>query len=469
MHVFFSGIGGVGISPLASIAKQLGHEVSGSDKQHSQYLDSLKAQGISELFVGQSVEQIDALHAKKPIDWYVYSSAVKEENPELVYARSKGIKVSKRGEFINHVIKEKRLKLIAIAGTHGKTTTTAMVAWLFKQLDVPISYLVGTKVSFGDMGQYEDKSEYFVYECDEFDRNFLAFEPYIGVISGVSWDHHEIYPTREDYKKAFREFISHSKWTILWQDDAEYLGLAETGSISVQDSSNIQIQHINLRGKYNRLDGWLAIQAIHEVTNTPIEQLVKLIAGFPALHRRMEEIVPGLYSDEAHTPDKIRGAMSVALETSSSNQRRQSLTDGKEQASTASESYQKAYGERGAEKVTKSDAKRTPSGNVVVVYEPLTNRRQHHMINDYGDCFKGAKKVYWIPSYLAREDPKDRIIPPAELISHLADPSIAEAAKRDEKLKSVIAKHLKNGDTVVAMAGGGGDSLDEWARENFKK
>ena len=105
--------------------------------------------------------------------------------------------------------------------------------------------------------------------------------------------------------------------------------------------------------------------------------------------------------------------------------------------------------------------------NVVVVYEPLTNRRQHYMIDDYKDCFAGASQIYWIPSYLAREDPGQRIIPPEELISHLSDPSIAIPMERDDRLKATIQKHLDAGDMVVGMAGGGGDSLDEWLRANF--
>ena len=90
------------------------------------------------------------------------------------------------------------------------------------------------------------------------------------------------------------------------------------------------------------------------------------------------------------------------------------------------------------------------------------------MIDDYKDCFNGASKVYWIPSYLAREDPNQRIIPPAEMISHLSDPSIAEPMKRNDELKKTIQKHLNEGAIVVGMAGGGGDSLDEWLRQEFK-
>ncbi len=430
MHVYFSGIGGTAIGPLAMIAKQAGYEVSGSDKQDSQYIEYLRNKGLNNIHIGQSKEQIAKVHSEKPIDWFVYTSALPLENPdadELKFCTEQNIKTSKRDEFINQILTDKKLKLIAVAGTHGKTTTTAMLVWLFKELGQPLSYSVGAKISFGGMGAYKKLSEYFVYECDEFDRNFLAFKPYLSLISGVSWDHHEIFPTREDYQQAFKEFISQSKWTFLWQDDADYLGLNQADNVSIQDAANLQIQHINLRGKYNRLDGWLAILAVHEVTNTPIKKLIELMSKFPGLQRRMEEIVPGLYSDYAHTPEKIRGAMSVALEMAAHKNQ-----------------------------------------NVVVVYEPLTNRRQHHMMDDYGNCFDGAKKVYWIPSYLAREDPKDRIIPPEELIMHLSDPSIAESLERDDKLIAVIEKHLKAGDMVVAMAGGGGDSLDEWVRKEFK-
>lgn len=429
MHIFFSGIGGTAIGPLALIAKQAGYQVSGSDKQPSQYVDYLKKKGVESIHLGQSYEQIKSLHDHKPIDWLIYSSAVEKENPkhpELEFARSQNIKLSKRDELLNLILHDKNLKMVAVAGTHGKTTTTAMAIWLFKQLSVPVSYSVGAKISFGDMGHYEPGSEYFVYECDEFDRNFLAFEPYLSLITGVSWDHHEIFPTREDYQQAFAEFISQSDRTILWQDDYEYLSLIPDNSLSVQEPGNIQINSITLPGLYTRLDAWLAIQAVHELTKQPVDKLVKHMNDFPGLQRRMEKIVPCLYSDYAHTPEKIRGAMSVALEMASKK-----------------------------------------AQEVVVIYEPLTNRRQHYMLNDYGDCFSGAKKVYWVPSYLAREDPLQRIIPPEELISHLADPNLAEARERDASLRQTIQEHLDAGDMVVAMAGGGGNSLDEWVRSSF--
>jgi UDP-N-acetylmuramate--alanine ligase len=429
MHIYFSGIGGAGIGPLAQIAHAAGYKVSGSDKQDSSYLEYLRKHGITDIHIGQSREAIADIHEKKPIDWFVYTSALPLENPdapELLYCTEMGVRTSKRDELLNAIIQEKGLKLIAVAGTHGKTTTTAMAVWLFKQLGLPLSYTLPAKVSFGEMGQYEPEAEYFVYEADEFDRNFLAFEPHASLITGVSWDHHEVFPTREDYQAAFREFLAQSQHSFLWQEDADYLELQPNAVTTVLDSGNKVIQNIRLAGHYNRLDAWLVIQALHYLTKEPVERLTKLLNKFPGLQRRMEQITPGLYSDYAHTPEKIRGAMSVALEMAEDNGKK-----------------------------------------VIVVYEPLTNRRQHYMLDNYKDCFDGAGRVYWAPSYLAREDPNQRIIPPEELISHLDDPGIATPVELDNNLKHIIENHLDAGDMVVGMAGGGGGSLDDWLRQNF--
>src|SRR5690606_23354304 len=170
--------------------------------------------------------------------------------------------------------------------------------------------------------------------------------------------------------------------------------------LSVLDTAEAEREGLTLKGKFNRLDAWLAVQAVHELTDTPVRQLVNHINRFPGLQRRMEEIVPGLYSDYAHTPEKVRGCLSVALEMAA------------------------AKGQ-----------------DVIVVFEPLHNRRQHYMIGEYSDCFSGAQKLYWLPCYLPREDSSQRIIPPAEMIAHLSDPSIGQPMERDATLKKTIQKH----------------------------
>lgn len=431
MHIFFSGIGGTAIGPLAMIARQAGHEVSGSDKQDSQYIKYLQAHGIPDIYIGQTAEAIAYTHKKKPIDWYVYSSAVQIENPEhpeLQFVAENGIKNSKRDILLNHIIKDKQLKLIAIAGTHGKTTTTAMTIWLMKSLGLPVSYSVGAKIGFGDMGTYDPKSEYFILEADEFDRNFLSFSPYAALVSGIAYDHHEIYPTEDIYRQAFREFLSKSAWRLLWKTDCDRLGLEMDASYLVLDDTTPELSGLTLPGTVNRRNALLVTYAVHHITKHPIDDLIKSMNKFPGVSRRMERIRPHLYTDYAHTVEKIIGAVEIGQE------------------------------------VAKSEGRK-----LVVVYEPLTNRRMHHTAALHRDIFNGVEKLYWVPSYLAREDPNSPVLSPSELITNL-NPEMqakAEPAELTKDLKKKIKYHRRHGDLVLCLSGGGGGSLDEWLRKEF--
>jgi UDP-N-acetylmuramate--alanine ligase len=426
MHIFFSGIGGTAIGPLALIAHQAGYSVSGSDKQDSQYVQYLRNQGIDTITIGQNTEDIETCHAKNPIDWVVYSSAVSIENPnhpELLFAQKHAIRATKRDELLNEIISKTNKKLIAVAGTHGKTTTTAMAIWLFQQLDIPISYSVGAKIPFGDMGHFDPESEYFIYECDEFDRNFLAFSPHMSLITGIDYDHHEIFPTREDYRAAFKQFLGQSTHTMLWQSDLSTPGLVVDREYVILNDQDPAIDELKLIGHVNRRDAWQVIQAVQSLTTEPHESLVSKMESFPGLSRRFEKLHDNLYTDYAHTVPKIAGCLQLAHEVSQ---------------------------------------------NVVVVYEPLTNRRQHYIQADYAHLFEGIKKLYWVPSYLAREDGEQAILSPEQLISNMENSEIAQAAELNDALKRSIQSHIDSGDLVVALSGGGGGSLDEWLRREFK-
>lgn len=431
MHIFFSGIGGTGIGPLALIAHQAGYQVSGSDKQDSQYIKYLKQNGISNIHIGQDFESIEKVHMTSPIDWFVYSSAVEKENlnhPEIQFIDNHSIKKSKRDELLNRIITEKNLKLLAVAGTHGKTTTTAMLIYLLKSISINLSYSVGAKISFGEMGHFEPGSEYFALEADEFDRNFLSFNPYAAIISGVSYDHHEIYPTQESYNQAFKDFLSQSQYKFIWQSDVDHIGVTTDESYQVLDDNDPNIDSINLAGKVNRRDAWLVISVVSKLSNKSVNELIEIMNTFPGVSRRMEQIKVNLYSDYAHTTDKIVGAIDIAREMADRNNQK-----------------------------------------LIVIYEPLTNRRMHHTAKDHQDIFNNVDKLYWVPSYLAREDPNQHVLTPSELITNLNDQtrSKAEPAEFNNELKLKIENHLNNGDMVVALTGGGGGSLDEILREWF--
>lgn len=428
MHIFFSGIGGTAIGPLALIAHKAGYQVSGSDKQTSSYIEYLKSQGIDSISIGQTKEQIEALHRSKPIDWLVYSSAVAIENPdhpELVFARDNKIKATKRDQLLNKIIEDSGQKLVAIAGTHGKTTTTAMCVWALKQLGVPISYSVGAKISFGEMGHFDKSAEYFVYECDEYDRNFLAFRPEISLISGIAYDHHDIYPTKESYNQAFRDFIGQSKKVFIWEDDAEKLGVNSDKKTAVLSKLDYGFVAESLAGKVNRENAALVAQGIFSLDETlDFTKLSEILGKFPGVSRRFEKLTTNLYTDYAHTPEKIAGCLQLAREVSK---------------------------------------------NIVVVYEPLTNKRQYEIKEQYKNLFEGVKKLYWVPSYLTREDPNQHVLTPAELIENMDNREIAEPAELNGDLKAKITQHLETGDLVVCLSGGGGGSLDEWIRKGLKQ
>ncbi len=428
MHIFFSGVGGTGIGPLALVAKQAGYEVSGSDKQDSQYISYLRAHGITDISIGQTAEAIKDVHTTKPIDWYVYSSAVSIEqpdSPEFQFCRDKSIRMSKRDELLNEILSQKNLKLIAVAGTHGKTTTTAMTVWVLKQLAIPIGYILPAKSSFAEMGAYETGAEYFVYECDEFDRNFLHFHPAHSLITGIDWDHPDIYPTREEYYQAFRDFLRQSSTSILWESDVDRLGGKPSEKDMVLSDTEEKMKLIRLAGDVNRRNAWQVANALSPLVQKTVDELLIILEQFPGVSRRFEQIAPALYSDYAHTPEKIRGALQLGHEVAGEG--------------------------------------------LVVVYEGLHNTRQHFIRNELVDLFDGIKQLYVVPSYRAREDDSLEDLTPVKVIARMNSSvqTHAEPAVLDDHLKQRLQTHLDSDDTVLCLSAGGGGSLDEWLRKEF--
>lgn len=430
MHIFFSGIGGTGIGPLALVAKQAGYDVSGSDKQDSLYVDYLRKHGIDNIHISQSYEGIAAVHAKNPIDWYVYSSAVAIEQPdapEFQFCRENNIRMSKRDELLNEILTQKNLKLIAIAGTHGKTTTTAMTIWTLKQLGLPIGYILPAKSNFAEMGAYEDGAEYFVYECDEFDRNFLHFSPELSLVTGIAWDHPDIYPTQAAYDDAFAMFCAQSDKAVVWESDVLRAFNGAKNNMLMLLDDDLEIASIRLAGLVNRRNAWQVAQGLAEagIGHKSVEELVSIVEQFPGVSRRFEQIKPGLYSDYAHTPEKIRGALQLGHEVAGEN--------------------------------------------LVVIYEGLHNTRQHFIREELVNLFDSVKRLYVVPSYLAREDRSLELLTPIKLCEGLSEASRSKSvpAELDPELKEHISEHLASGDTVLCLTAGGGNSLDEWLREHF--
>lgn len=400
------------MGPLALMAKDAGMKVSGSDIQAGAVTPELTEKGIPVFLGRQDGDFLKACAKKDGVDWYVYTSALPEDSPELLMARKLKIKhISKRDELIDYLVKKLKLKMIAVAGTHGKTTTTAVIVWAAKQLGIPLSYSVGTTLSFADAGHYDPKSEYFVYEADEYDRNFLRFRPYIAAIPTVTYDHQDIYETEQEYRDAFRQFERQSE-IVLHGDEVA--------------------ADITLAGEARRFDATLACDVLQRImpkprglarfTGSNRKKIVKAINTFPGVGRRFEQVSEGFYSDYAHHPEEIAATIEIARE----------------------------------------EAERRGLRGIVVLYEPHQNVRQTQIIDQYQDCFDGATKVYWLPTYLVREDPDLGVLKPADFIEKLANKKIAEAAELDEKLAENLKKWHEKGYLVLLMTAG---PADTWLRK----
>lgn len=403
MNIYISGISGTGMGPLALMAKAAGCIVYGSDLAKGAIYDELVQAGI-EVNIGVQDGEFLRKKMREGVDWFVYTSALPENHAELKIAREAGIKCTKRDDLTAYLVEELGLKMVAVAGTHGKTTTTAMIVWAALKLGLPAAYIVGTTLGFAPSGAYHAGDRFFVYEADEYDRNFLKYHPWLAVIPAVSYDHPDIYPTEEDYKAAFERFENQSKKVI-------HAGRAD--------------KRIKLAGEVRRKDATLAMEAIKLMApKIAEEKIIEILNNFPGVGRRFEKIADGVYTDYAHHPEEIAATIGVARE--------QAEMDGKKGA--------------------------------VAVYQPHQNTRQHEVRSGYKDAFMDADKIYWLPTYLTREDPNLPILTPGELISGLTNASVAEVAELDDVLAEKLRQYMDEGYLLILMAAG---PADEWWRENF--
>ena len=404
MNIYISGISGTGMGPLALMAKAAGFTVWGSDLAKGAIYDELIKAGIG-VKIGSQDGNFLREKLEKGVNWFVHTSALSEAHAELVLAREAGIKCTKRDDFTAFLVAELGLKMVAVAGTHGKTTTTAMIVWAALKLGLPVSYIVGTTLGFAPSGAYKMGDKYFIYEADEYDRNFLKYRPWLAVIPAVSYDHPDIYPTVEDYETAFLQFKAQSERVV--------------------EQSSFDENEFKLAGEVRREDAALAAEAVLAMApEIPRKKIVEILNEFPGAGRRFERIVDGVYTDYAHHPEEIAATMGVVKDE------------------------RRLHGKKG----------------IVVIYQPHQNTRQHEVRDGYAEAFLGADKIYWLPTYLTRENPDLPVFSSAELIDGLANKHLAEAAELSDDLAVKLRQYIDDGYLVVLMTAG---PADGWLREKF--
>ena len=211
--VYFSGINGIGMSGLAKILCKQGYTVYGSDLEIKPVTEDMQEMGIK-VYIGQKEENL----SDKKIDLFVYSTAIKDTNPEFKYIVEKGIKKIKRGQLLAELMNE--FEGIAVAGTHGKTTTSSMMSVAFLEKDPYI--VVGGIIPEIQSNSRIGNSEIFIAEADESDNSFLFLKPKYSIVTNVEPDHLEHHGTFENIKKSFEEFIDKTeKLAVLCADCKE--------------------------------------------------------------------------------------------------------------------------------------------------------------------------------------------------------------------------------------------------------
>jgi len=293
-RLHFVGIGGAGMSGLALVCAELGATVTGSDRSDSSYMERLRAAGI-EPVVGHDAANLPAGAE------VVVSTAIGPDNPELALARERGVEPIHRGALLAELCAEKRL--IAIAGTHGKTTTTAMLAWALRGLGADPAFFVGGEVpGLGPDGTTANAGwgggEWVVAEADESDASFLALEPEIAVVTNVEMDHHSRWGSEAELRAAFDEFTAGASAVARPQDLDLDVALA-------------------VPGRHNLFNARAAIAAA-ELAGFDRHTVANAIADFPGVHRRLElkgeRSGARIYDDYAHHPTEVREALSALRE-----------------------------------------------------------------------------------------------------------------------------------------------------------
>ncbi len=459
------GVGGAGMSAIARVLKARGFDVSGDDRAHSPVLDALNAEGIP-TFVGHDPAHLDGVDALAP------SSAIARDEPELAAARARGIPVWHRGDVLNMLMQGWNGSAgaspgaspvgIAVAGTHGKSTTTGMIATILSDAGYDPSFIIGATPAPLGVNARAGGGEVFVVEADEYDRTFLRLHPRIAVITNVEFDHPDTYRDLEDTIAAFALFAGNvpaGGAIVACADDpgvAQVLQRIESSGLeqpAVIDygfqrgmwrASNARANplggvdfaysgpaghagQVSLRvpGDHNALNA-LASLAVAEAVGAPIEEAVKSLGGFLGSGRRFE--LRGerrgirVFDDYAHHPTEIRATLRAARQ-------------------------------------------RFPVARIWAVWQPHTYSRTIALMDAFAESFQDADQVIVLPIYAARERAEDfgfaaSALNPIEIARRVKRPRAHTAASFGDAL-GILISQARGGDVVVTLSAGDGNLVGE--------
>ena len=450
-HVHFIGIGGSGLSAIARLLLESGYSVSGSDRALSPFADEIRKAG-AKVYIGHHPRNIGGA------DWVVKSSAIADDNPEVQAANRTGTPVYKRADFLGQLMADKTG--IAIAGTHGKTTTTAMTAWVLHELGREPSFIVGSVMNNLGVNARAGKGKLFVIEADEYDNMFLGLKPLIAVVTGVEHDHPDFFPTPESMYSAFEKFVD-----LLPSDGTLIACVEDVGAAAL-------ITHARKQGKnvvsYS-VQGELTINSPNWVQASRLKPNYRGGFDFIALSNlgdKGESIAISLQIPGEHN---VRNALAVlaivgqlglsyekavkALSEFTGTARRFQLRGEVNGISIIDD-----YAHHPTEiKATLAGARaRYPERRIWAVWQPHTYSRTQTLFLEFARAFKDANEVIVTEVYAAREPQQD--FTSAEIVSAMPHLSARYINTLPEVTKYLF-ENLQSGDVVVVLSAGDADQI----------
>ena len=438
-HIHFVGVGGIGMSGIAEVLANLGFRVSGSDQKKSEVTARLEELGC-EITEGHAAENVGDAHV------VVRSTAVRDDNPEIVEAQRRSIPVIPRAEMLAELMRMKPYT-VACAGSHGKTTTTSMVATVLGIAGLDPTFVVGGIVRSYRSNARLGKSELMVVEADESDRSFLMLTPMIAVVTNIDREHMDYYHDMEDVRKCFADFVNKVPFygaAVLCLDDPHVqavipnvarrritYGLSAQADISAHDitydqsfgSSFTVLSGVNalgrvslkVPGKHNVYNSLAAIAVALEL-DVPFDTIAHALKEFIGADRRFqfkgEEKGVTVVDDYGHHPTEIKATLSAARIAA-------------------------------------------PNRRIVVLFQPHRYTRTNDLMDEFASAFNNADVLFVTDIYAASEVPIEGVT--AEILTKRIKSyghKNAEFIGAVEDAPAIMAEAVREGDLVITLGAG---------------
>lgn len=428
-RVHFIGIGGIGMCGLAELLHNMGVQVKGSDMAENQQTLRLRELGIR-IDIGQKEDQMEN------VDVAVYSSAVKPDNPEYRAAKNRGIPLIPRAEALAEIMRLRRG--IAVAGSHGKTTTTSMVATIFLHARLDPTIVIGGRLDLIKSTAKLGMGEWLIAEADESDGSFNRLTPEIAIITNIDNDHLDHFGSMHNLEKAFFEFATRlpfygvaiicgdsQRMRDVFKDFPKRMityGFDESNDYHIKGArSEYELFHgdkfigeftLQIPGRHNALNAVASVLAAH-VAGVPFERSLPGIESYSGVDRRFQKkaSVHGIdyYDDYGHHPTEISAVL---------------------------EAFKEQFADR----------------RLVVLYQPHRFSRTQLCWPDYLHCFQRADKVFMLDIYPAGESPIEGVS--SEKLCRDVKHKNCVYIDSKTKAKETLIKELKSGDIFLTLGAG---------------